>query len=135
MSQISFLRFDHDQELSADLIAFPLIVAAMAVSAGWLEQQWLVILALALTFSFVIAAAANDNVHSLYARLESRLYRFQSKTRLPVDIPPDLGGAEILVAGMGRVGTGAYETIGAKRSLPGRSATRSEELLIPLVLR
>ncbi|HID44822.1 MAG TPA: potassium transporter Kef [Chromatiaceae bacterium] len=87
---------------------FGLIVAAMAISTGWLDQEWLIIIALALTFSFMVAAIANAYVHGFYAMLESRLYRFQSKTRLPVDVPPDLGGAEILVAGMGRVGTGAY---------------------------
>ncbi len=90
---------------------FGLIVAAMAVTAGWLGSQWLIVIALSLTFSFVIAAIVNAHVHELYARLEPWLYRFQSKTRLPVDIHPDLGGAEILVAGMGRVGTGAYETM------------------------
>ncbi|WP_456406417.1 cation:proton antiporter domain-containing protein [Thiolapillus sp.] len=95
----------------ANYSEFGLIVAATAISAGWLEQPWLVIIALALTFSFVIAAFANAYAHELYARFESRLYRFQSKTRLPVDIPPDLGGAEILIAGMGRVGSGAYETM------------------------
>ncbi len=90
---------------------FGLIVAVMAVTAGWLEQQWLVVIALSLSFSFVIAAIVNARVHELYARLEPLLYRFQSKNRLPVDVPPDLGGAEILVVGMGRVGTGAYETM------------------------
>ncbi|WP_456377724.1 cation:proton antiporter domain-containing protein [Thiolapillus sp.] len=90
---------------------FGLIVAAMAVAAGWLDQQWLVVIALSLTFSFVIAAAVNAHVHELYTKLEPLLHRFQSKNRLPVDIPPDLGGAEILVAGMGRVGSGAYETM------------------------
>ncbi len=90
---------------------FGLIVAAMAIAAGWLEAHWLVTIAMALTFSFMIAAIANAYVHELYVRMESYLYRFQSQTRLPVDIPPDLEGAEILVAGMGRVGTGAYETM------------------------
>ena len=90
---------------------FGLIVSAMAVATGWLQQEWLVIIALALTFSFMIAAVVNAYAHGFYARLESRLCRFQSKTRLPVDVPPDLGGAEILVAGMGRVGTGAYSTM------------------------
>ena len=90
---------------------FGLIVSAMAVGAGWLQQEWLVIIALALTFSFVIAAIVNSYAHGFYVKLESCLYRFQSKTLLPVDVPPDLGGAEILIAGMGRVGTGAYSTM------------------------
>jgi hypothetical protein len=90
---------------------FGLIVASMAIAAGWLEQQWLVIIALALTFSFVIAAIMNAYAHDLYAKLEVLLHRFQSPTRLPVDIPPDLAGAEVMIAGMGRVGSGAYDTM------------------------
>lgn len=58
---------------------FGLIVSAMAVGAGWLQQEWLVIIALALTFSFVIAAIVNSYAHGFYVKLESRLYRFQSK--------------------------------------------------------
>ncbi len=90
---------------------FGLIVASMAIAAGWLGQQWLVIIALALTLSFVLAAILNAYAHSLYAKLEQFLLRYQSPTRLAVDVPPDLAGAEILIAGMGRVGSGAYETM------------------------
>ncbi len=90
---------------------FGLIVALVSVSNGWLDRQWLIVIALALSFSFIIAAAINANVHGLYSRWESWLSRFQSGKRLPVDIPPDIGDAEILIAGMGRVGSGAYETM------------------------
>ncbi len=90
---------------------FGLIVAMVGVNSGWLAQQWLVVIALALSFSFIIAAVINANVHGLYSRWESWLNRFQAEKRLPVDIPPDIGDAEILVAGMGRVGSGAYETM------------------------
>ncbi len=90
---------------------FGLIVAMVGVTSGWLHQQWLIVIALALSFSFIIAAIINANVHGLYSRWEAWLNRFQSRERLPVDIPPDIGNAEILIAGMGRVGTGAYETM------------------------
>ena len=90
---------------------FGLIVAVVGVASGWLDRQWLIVIALALSFSFIIAAVINANVHGLYSRWESWLNRFQSPKRLPVDIPPDIGDAEILIAGMGRVGTGAYETM------------------------
>lgn len=87
---------------------FGLIVAAVGVGAGLIEQQWLVIIAMALTFSFVFGSIINARAHSLYAAVEHYLHRYESKRRLPGDIMPDLGDAEILIAGMGRVGSGAY---------------------------
>ncbi len=90
---------------------FGLIVAVVGVSAGWLEPQWVITIALSLSLSFILAAIVNANVHGLYSRWESWLSRFQSPERLPVDIPPDIGKAEILIAGMGRVGSGAYTTM------------------------
>ncbi len=97
---------------------FGLIVAAVGVSAGWISNQWLVIIALSLTFSFIIGSIINARAHSLYSEVEAFLHRYESKRRLPVDRVPDLGGAEILIAGMGRVGIGAYvsmnETFGDK---------------------
>lgn len=95
----------------ANYSEFGLIVAAVGVSAGWINNQWLVIIALALTFSFVIGSIINARAHSLYVDIEKRLHRYESKQRLPVDIAPDLGDAEILIAGMGRVGGGAYQSM------------------------
>jgi len=87
---------------------FGLIVAAVGVSSGWITQQWLMIIAVALSLSFVSAAVVNGQVHSLYARYEKFFHRFESAKRLPKDLPADLGDAEILILGMGRVGRGAF---------------------------
>lgn len=97
---------------------FGLIVAAVGVSSGWITQQWLMIIAVALSISFVAASVINAQVHDLYARYEEYFHRFESPNRLPKDLPADLGDAEILVLGMGRVGRGAFmsmrETFGDK---------------------
>ncbi len=92
----------------ANYSEFGLIVAAVGVSTGWLDHQWLVIIALALTFSFVISSILNARVHSIYTAIEGSLRRFESSKRLARDITPDINGAEVLIAGMGRVGSGAY---------------------------
>ncbi len=90
---------------------FGLIVAAVGVGAGWIDNQWLVTIALALTFSFVIGSVVNARVHSLYSVIEQRLHRYESTQRLAVDITPDLADAEILIAGMGRLGSSAYRSM------------------------
>lgn len=92
----------------ANYSEFGLIVAAVGVGAGWIEQQWLLIIAMALAFSFVIGAIINARAHSLYAAIEHYLNRFESARRLQGDQAPDIGVADILVVGMGRVGIGAY---------------------------
>ena len=95
----------------ANYSEFGLIVAVVGAGAGWIDQKWLVILALALTFSFVISSLLNARAHSLYSSIENRLRPFESAQRLAGDIAPDLNGAEVLVVGMGRVGSGAYKSM------------------------
>jgi len=90
---------------------FGLIVVLGAVEADWLNEQWLVVTAIAVAGSFVIASILNSRAHELYRRLEVFLCRFETPQRLPEDEPADIGDAEVLVVGMGRVGRGAYRTM------------------------
>jgi predicted Kef-type K+ transport protein len=88
---------------------FGLIVAALGVDHGWLGEQWLIVIALTLSLSFAIAAIINARPHALYARYRESLQRLQHRERLPDDRLLDTRRAWILVIGMGRVGTGAYD--------------------------
>lgn len=82
---------------------FGLIVAAVVL------QDWLVPLALAVSVSFLIAAPLNRLAHPLFARLEERLQRFERSTIHPDEQPTNLGVADVLIFGMGRTGTAAYD--------------------------
>ena len=86
---------------------FGLIVASEGVAAGWLGEQWLVIIAIAAALSFVLSSFLNGRAHELYEHFESFLCRFETRERLPEDLPPDVGNVEVLIVGMGRVGRGA----------------------------
>jgi predicted Kef-type K+ transport protein len=88
---------------------FALIVAEAAVQNGLLAEQWLVVAAVMVALSFIAAAPLNAFAHQLYAALGSRLERFERDKRHPDDEPITLGSAEILIVGMGRVGSGAYD--------------------------
>jgi len=90
---------------------FGLIVGAIGVSSGWMNAEWLVIIAIALSFTFVISSLGNNKAHALYAGMEKQLYKFESEQRLPDDKPIEVGDAQVLVFGMGRVGTGVYDTL------------------------
>jgi predicted Kef-type K+ transport protein len=88
---------------------FALIVASLAARQGLLDPDWLVWLALAVAVSFVVAAPLNRGAHGLYKRWEPRLSPFELHERHPDEQPLALGSASILIMGMGRVGTGAYD--------------------------
>ncbi|MEE2001358.1 cation:proton antiporter [Alkalimonas sp. MEB108] len=82
---------------------FGLIVASVVL------PQWLIPLALTVALSFVVSAPLNRIAHPLYERLCRRLLPFERNIRHPDEQPVDLGDAEILIMGMGRTGTAAYQ--------------------------
>lgn len=90
---------------------FGLIVIAVAVSANMLSSDWLVIVAQAVSISFVITSLFYRKSHQQYARLKDRLKRFQSSSVLKEDQYPCMSKAEVLVIGMGRVGKGAFSAL------------------------
>lgn len=90
---------------------FGLIVAAYAVAQGTLSPEWLTTIALAVTLSFFIATPLNTRIHHWYGLFGQRLQRLERFVRLPAEVPADLGQAEVVVLGMGRVGRGAYDRL------------------------
>ena len=88
---------------------FGLIVASMAARNEWLSNEWMVLLALTIAVSFTIAAPFNRYSHEIYGWLESWLTKFESSKHHPDDEPINIGNSHVLVVGMGRVGSGAYE--------------------------
>jgi len=88
---------------------FGLIVCAVAAENGWIDESWVMVLAMAVSLSFLLAAPLNIKPHKYYARIQRFLRRFETKTRHTEDMPLEIGDATIAVFGMGRVGTGAYE--------------------------
>ncbi|MEW9796915.1 cation:proton antiporter domain-containing protein [Alteromonas sp. CYL-A6] len=90
---------------------FGLIVGALAVSLGLLAETWLVVLALAVSFSFVVTSIIYRNSHSQYHRFKTPIKRFERPVRLKEDIYPVITQAEFLVVGMGRVGSGAFQSL------------------------
>jgi predicted Kef-type K+ transport protein len=90
---------------------FGLIVAAIGVQNGWIGSEWLICMAIALSLSFAISSLLNIRPHRFYARHRNTLQRFQKQERLKDDGVVDIQGASIMIIGMGRVGTGAYDML------------------------
>jgi len=90
---------------------FGLIVVAIAVSSGWLGSEWLIIIAISLSLSFIIAAPLNSSSYVIYAKLRSWLLRYQSSTRITEEQDIFCCETNVIVFGMGRIGLGAYDEI------------------------
>lgn len=86
---------------------FGLIVASGIPAA----EPFVVPLAIAVSVSFLVAAPINHMAHPLFERFADRLKPFQRVTRHPDEQPTDLGEADILIFGMGRTGSAAYEAM------------------------
>ena len=100
----------------ANYSEFGLIVGAVGAANGWISGEWLVILAIALAISFVLASPLNIKAQDIYQRWCVVLRRFENDKRLPEDQPVSVGDAEIVIVGMGRVGAGAYDEISRQSS-------------------
>ena len=88
---------------------FGLIVVAIGVVNGWIDGEWLVVIAIALSVSFVVASRLISKDDQIYNSLRNFWCKFQSRERLPDDELLDTLGATIAIFGMGRVGSGAYD--------------------------
>ncbi len=94
---------------------FGLIVAAGVP----MLNNYMVSLALAVALSFVISAPLNRSAHPLAERLEPLLVRLETQRRHPDEVPPDLSGAKVLIFGMGRTGTAAFDALKTQSTLLG----------------
>jgi predicted Kef-type K+ transport protein len=90
---------------------FGLIVASLAVGAGWLSVDWLIILSLTVALSFVYSAVANSLGEPIYQRLKHTALGFGSGRLHPHDRPVEIGDAQAIVFGLGRIGRGAYNQL------------------------
>jgi len=90
---------------------FGLIVSAIGFSYGWISSEWLGVVAVALAFTFILASPLNIASHRLFKKYDNKLPRFEHEKVLQAEETIDAGDAEILIFGMGRVGTAAFETM------------------------
>ncbi len=92
----------------ANYSEFGLIVIAVSVSNAWLGSEWLIIIAIALSLSFIFAAPLNSASYLLYVKMHNFLLQFESASPITAEAEINSGDANIIVFGMGRVGSGAY---------------------------
>jgi glutathione-regulated potassium-efflux system ancillary protein KefC len=111
----------------ANYSEFGLIVAALGAKSGWIDPQWLTISAVALAVSFLLAAPLNTRSHDIYIRWRSLLQRLETSRRLPGDDVVSPGDATVVILGMGRVGTAAYDELVGESGLSVMGLELDEE--------
>ncbi len=90
---------------------FGLIVAAIGMANNWLQPGTLVTLSLILSLSLVIAAALAKTANWIYADYRPFWQRWESPSCIADDPLVDIGETRVAIIGMGRIGTGAYESL------------------------
>jgi len=95
---------------------FGLIVAALSTKQGWLSNEWLVILSLAVTLSFISTNICYNFAHQFFAKYKASFKRFEHKNKLTEDNFQQPCDAPIVIIGMGRVGMGAYKALHAQQA-------------------
>ncbi|WP_035386873.1 cation:proton antiporter family protein [Ferrimonas senticii] len=93
----------------ANFSEFGLIVMAAAIASGSLDDSWLRIIALSVTLSFVLAAPLIRLAHPIYQLLHRLLPNLERQRLHQEDQPIEIGHPKILIFGMGRIGSGAYD--------------------------
>ncbi|WP_034604247.1 cation:proton antiporter family protein [Halodesulfovibrio aestuarii] len=91
---------------------FGLIVGAIGVSNGWLDNRWLVVMAISLSLSFIVASPLNVVADELFEKWRNVLNRFETAKSHPDEeyIVPTVMW-QVIILGMGRVGTQTYNVL------------------------
>ncbi|MFC0672798.1 cation:proton antiporter domain-containing protein [Brachybacterium hainanense] len=90
---------------------FSVIVAAVGVHGGLLEERWLAVIAIAVAGSMVISSLLNARAAGIVGRIAERLPAADPARLRPADRPIDTTGVDVVVFGMGRVGRATYERL------------------------
>jgi glutathione-regulated potassium-efflux system ancillary protein KefC len=93
---------------------FGLIVTTIGVQQGLITGEWITVLALALSFSFIIGSPVNIRAHQLFNRYKNQITLMNKNCIHPDDEINDLGDAVYLVCGMGRIGRVVYHFLHGK---------------------
>lgn len=92
---------------------FGLIVGGIAYQMGIMPGSVLVAIAIAVSLSFVLAAPLNTFSHKIYAFASPYLHDPNPDRIHHNDQLISLGSAKVVILGMGRIGSGAYDELEA----------------------
>jgi hypothetical protein len=87
---------------------FGLIVTMAGYKMGWIGGDWMLVIALLMSVSFLIASPLNAKVHSIFDRYKFWILKLNRGKNSVDTEPTSLGNAEYVIIGMGSIGKPAY---------------------------
>ncbi|MBK7811234.1 MAG: cation:proton antiporter [Saprospiraceae bacterium] len=87
---------------------FALIIGVSGVEMGLLNNDWLLIFAILMSFSFVIASPINSKIHLIFDNNKKRISKIGRRATFIDDDPIIYPDTEVLIVGMGSIGKPAY---------------------------
>ncbi len=112
---------------------FGLIVITVAVANQLLPREWLLIIAVTVSLSFVISASLNTMSYRIYSYSRNWLARFESSERIAIEQDIYPGETNVIIFGMGRIGLGAYEVLSKRKELDVLGVDIDEETVNALI--
>lgn len=103
----------------ANFSEFGLITGYIGVKAGIISNEWLLLIAVLMSFSFLASSPLNHYAHNIFNKYKPLLMRLNKPTMCIDDEPVYLGDANYLIIGMGTTGQSAYKYI--NNEYPGKA--------------
>jgi len=92
----------------ANFSEFGIIVASVGATVGLLDERWVVVISLAVAISFVASSLVNRRGVELATRMVRLLPHHSTHQLHPDDRLVDVGEADAMVLGLGRIGSATY---------------------------
>ncbi len=90
---------------------FALIVASSWYDNNLIDKTILGILVFSVCTSFIMGSILNKYVHEIFVKFEKFLIKFEREKHHPDEQPHTFGEAEIMIVGMGRIGTSIFNNL------------------------
>ena len=95
----------------ANFSEFGIIVAVVGSAEGMLNERWLVVISMAVAISFAVSALVNRRGVELATRMVPLLPHHSTYQLHPDDRLVDVGDADAIVLGLGRIGSATYRRL------------------------
>ncbi len=90
---------------------FGLIIGLIGTKMGWINSQWLVVIALSISISFVISSLLNKHSIRIFEKYLSLICSFGETKPYSCDFQSEVCEAKAFVFGMGQIGTVIYDKL------------------------
>ncbi len=100
----------------ANFSEFGLITGLVGVNLGLISYDWVIIIAVLMSFSFFVSSPLNHYAHNIFNKYKLVLMKLNRGKICIDDVPVFLGDANYLIVGMGSIGQSAFSYIDSEHN-------------------